>query len=258
MTFDGFELEHKQAFEGYSPERSARFFERVDGLAERLGVRVSGLENLPRGRGLLVANHSFGYDVVFPMAKIARTRGRPVWALGEHLWWRIPYLRRFVAAIGVVDGTQENLDRLLSHDELVLVLPGGLREAVKPRELRYQLLWGHRYGFVHAAIRNRAPLVPLAGVGGDELFDFVGNPFRRGARWLGRGDLPIPLPSRILPIPRLTPLAFRIGEPIMPPSEAELLSDPNLVRRLRHEVEGALHELIENELARRIGMGERP
>ena len=256
--FDGFKQEHKQAFTAFSPAVAGRFFRRVDQLAERLAVRMTGLENLPRGRGLIVANHSFGYDVVFPMARIFQRSGRRVWALGEHLWWRVPYLRRFVAAIGVVDGTQENVDELLSRDELVLVLPGGMREAVKPRELRYQLLWGHRYGFVHAAIRNRAPLVPMAGVGADELFDFVGNPFQRGARWLGRGDLPIPLPSRILPIPRLTPLAFRIGEPIMPPSEAELAGDPNLAKRLRHEVEGALHELIENELARRIGMGEHP
>jgi 1-acyl-sn-glycerol-3-phosphate acyltransferase len=258
MALDGFRARHKQAFEAFSPGTAQRFYGRVDALGQRWHVRVDGLAHLPAGRAILVANHSFGFDVLFPMARIFHEQGRQVWALGEHLWWKVPYLRKFVASIGVVDGTQENLDALLSRDELVLVLPGGMREAVKPRELRYQLLWGHRYGFVRAAIRNRAPLVPVAGVGGDELFDFVGNPFRRGARWLGRGDLPIPLPSRILPIPRRTPLSFTIGEPISPPSEEELARDPHLTQRLRHEVEGALHELIEDELARRLGMAEQP
>ena len=53
-------------------------------------------------------------------------------------------------------------------------------------------------------------------------------------------------------------VSFTIGEPISPPSEEELARDPHLTQRLRHEVEGALHELIEDELARRLGMAEQP
>ena len=69
-----------------------------------------------------------------------------MWGLGEHAWWKVPFLRRLAAAVGTVDGNPGNVNRLLSADEVVLVLPGGLREAVKPRELRYRLLWGKRYG----------------------------------------------------------------------------------------------------------------
>ena len=43
-----------------------------------------------------------------------------VWVLGEHAWWRVPFLRRLAASLGVVDGTPENADRLLQRDELVL------------------------------------------------------------------------------------------------------------------------------------------
>src|SRR4030095_7825793 len=105
--------------------------------------------------------------------------------------------------VGTVEGSHETADLLLSNDELVLLLPGGLREAVKPRELRYRLLWGQRYGFVRAAIRNQAPIVPIASFGADELFDFCGNASRRGERLLRRTGFPIPLPSRIFPIPHL-------------------------------------------------------
>jgi 1-acyl-sn-glycerol-3-phosphate acyltransferase len=170
------------------------------------------------------------------------------------LWWKVPFLRRLASAVGTVDGTRENADSLLSRDQLVLVLPGGLREAVKPRELRYQLLWGHRYGFVRTAMRCQAPIVPLASVGTDELFDFVGNPYRRGARWLGRRDIPVPLPSRILPIPHRVQMRFLFGEPITPRVTPEAADNFELVRALRREVEGALHELLELELARRAGI----
>jgi 1-acyl-sn-glycerol-3-phosphate acyltransferase len=254
MTIDGFRPEHRQAFVAYSPAIAERFSELVSWGSRRLHVEVAGIENLPRGRALIVANHAFGWDVMLPMAEIWRTTGRRVWVLGEHAWWRFPFVRRLVAAVGTVDGTPENADRLLAHDELVLVLPGGMREAVKPRELRYRLLWGSRYGFVRAAIRNRAPMVPLACIGPDDLFDFVGNAYRRGERWLRRRGIPVPLPLRVLPIPHLVRFRYVLGEPIEPSAPPEQSDDSVVLRRLRHEVEGALHELIENELAKRASI----
>jgi 1-acyl-sn-glycerol-3-phosphate acyltransferase len=226
VAWDGFLARDAQAFQGFSPPVAAGFHRALEGLGARWHIRVDGLEHIPPGRALLVANHSFGYDVIFPVAAIARRLDRRVWMLGEHLWWKLPFVRRFVAAIGVVDGTQDNVDRLLAAGELVLVLPGGMREALKPQEMRYQLLWGQRYGFVRAAIRNQAPLVPLACVGTDNLFD-VSIPHRRK-------------------------LSFAFGEPIQPPAQ-DCASD-EVVKRVRREVEGALHELIEAELGRRLGL----
>lgn len=250
---DGFRPEHVQPFVGFTPSAARRFYAVLGRLARRFGVQVEGLQHIPPGRALLVANHSFGWDVAFVMAAVHNELGRPVWALGEHLWWKFPFLRRLASAVGTVDGTPENVDRLLAHDELVLVMPGGLREALKPRELRYRLLWGSRHGFVRAAIANQAPILPLAAVGGDELFSLIGNAYQRGERWLHR-RVPIPLPSRILPIPHFVPWRFVLGEPIPPRFSREHANDPAALRQLRHEVEGALHELLEMELARRAGI----
>lgn len=253
MSIDGFPVSEKQGLGGYDPEVAARFYRFIDALGKRLHVEIQGLENIPVGRALLVGNHAFGWDSMLPIAAISRQLGRRVFVLGEHAWWRVPYLRRLARAVGVVDGTQENVTALLRRDELVLVLPGGLREAVKPRELRYQLLWGKRYGFVRAALRCQAPLVPLASVGTDELFDFVGNAYSRGRRWLDSSAIPVPLPARLLPIPHKVKLRFRFGEAIACPEGADP-DDFQAVRRLRREVEGALHELIELELAARCGI----
>lgn len=254
MTIDGFRPQHREAFRGFVPDSARRFYAAVTWVSRRLNVEIDGIENVPGDKALVVANHAFGWDVVFPMAALWNTQHRPVWALGEHAWWKVPFLRRLAAAAGTVDGTRENVDRLLQHDELVVVLPGGLREALKPRELRYRLLWGHRYGFVRAAIRNQAPLVPLAAIGADDAFELIGNAYLRGERLFHRRSLPIPRSSRLLPIPRMVHLRYVFGEPIPPRFGPEQSEDPTAIKSLRHEIEGALHELIETELARRAGI----
>ena len=254
MSIDGFDPAQHAPFVSLDARVSDRVFAWVDRVARGLNVEVSGIEQLPKGRALLVANHAFGWDILFLMAAIRRATGRTVWALGEHLWWQIPFIRRVATQIGTVDGTRKNAEELLEHDEIVLVLPGGIREAVKPRELRYHLVWGHRYGFVRSAIRTGAPLVPVACVGADEMFDLIGDAGARGRRWLGRIGLPLPLPARLIPIPHFRHLHYAIGEPIDPPPDTTCADDPVALKHLRREVAGALHELIEEELARRAGI----
>src|SRR5262245_50785833 len=109
---DGFQPDHAQAFRGYSPETTTRVHALVEKLARKLRVEVAGIEKIPRGRALIVANHAFGFDVAFPMCAVLRETGRHVWALGEHAWWRFPFLRRAAAGVGIVDGTPDNADRL--------------------------------------------------------------------------------------------------------------------------------------------------
>jgi 1-acyl-sn-glycerol-3-phosphate acyltransferase len=241
--------------EQWKPSGLARsLYGTVERIGAALRVDIEGLENIPKGRALLVANHAFGWDVLFVMSHVFRERGRPLWVLGEHLFWRIPGLRTLARELNTVDGSRENLEQLLAHEQWVLVLPGGLREAVKPRELRYRLLWGERYGFIRAAIRQQAPIIPVAAIGADEIFDFVGDAYGRGRRWLGLERFPIPLPARLLPWPRRVPLRYVIGQALTPPAGPERADDELTVRRFRHEVAGALHELIDVALARRAGL----
>jgi elongation factor G len=171
VTVDGFLSEHRQPFAGFRPGAAECMYRLVHVLSRTLRIEVDGVHRIPAGAALLVANHAFGWDVLFAMEGVWRERKRPVWTLGEHTWWKVPFLRRLAAGMGTVDGTPENADRLLQRGELVLVLPGGLREAVKPRELRYRLLWGHRYGFIRAAIRKGTLLLKLTPV-------FVGSAYK--------------------------------------------------------------------------------
>lgn len=252
MALDGFIGAHKDAFGGYSAPVACAFLDALDLFGRKIRVDVEGIEHLPPGRALLVANHAFSFDIAFAAARIHAETGRRVWALGEHAWWWVPGVRRLASALGIVDGTPANVDALLAANELVLVLPGGLREALKPRELRYRLLWGNRYGFVKAAMRNAAPLVPLASLGGDDLFNLVGNAFARARRL--HLPFPVPRPAHLVPVPHVRAFRFVIGEPI-PVADvgcgAGERDDEHVARRLRREVEGAIHEIFEDELARR-------
>lgn len=110
MTVDGFALKDNQAFSLTTRASHSRLRSHDRAPARRTRV--------------LVANHAFGWNVLLPMALIAKRLQRRVWVLGENAWWKVPFVRRFAAALGVVDGTQANANRLLQANELVLVLPG--------------------------------------------------------------------------------------------------------------------------------------
>jgi 1-acyl-sn-glycerol-3-phosphate acyltransferase len=257
MTIDGFTPRDAEPFAETPRALTDAVYEKVDALARRLHVEVEGIEHVPAGRALLIANHALGWDVVFAMAAIRRRTGRTVYALGEHAWWKLPYVRKLAAVSGVVDGTPRNVDELLAADQLVLVLPGGMREALKPSALRYRLLWGERYGFVRAALRNQAPLVPLATLGSDEIFALVGDAAARGKRWLGRfglGWIPIPRPAHFVPWPHRRRLRYVIGEPVPLLFGPEADGDRAALRTQRLLIEGALHELLDRELAKRAGV----
>src|SRR5205823_1680036 len=102
MAFDGFELGDKDAFVGYSSPVAKRVGDTLDRFGRRLRIDVDGIERLPKGRAILVANHAFGFDIAFVVARISSETGRRVWVLGEHAWWTVPGVRRLMAAVGTV------------------------------------------------------------------------------------------------------------------------------------------------------------
>jgi hypothetical protein len=55
-------------------------------------------------------------------------------------------------------------------------------------------------------------------------------------------------------VPHLGRFSFVMGEPITFSPSEQNDDDPGRLRRVRREVEGALHELIECELAKRAGI----
>jgi 1-acyl-sn-glycerol-3-phosphate acyltransferase len=158
--------------------------ERVEGFFDRTLIdffykmwfrcEVEGIEHVPdRGGALLVSNHAGAMPPDAPMIakaiKEEHPSPRPVHLTMEHFFKGYPGLSMLLPKIGGVPAHPANVHRLL-HDEqqLVLVFPEGRKGSEKLYKDRYRLRRFGRGGFVEAAMRAGAPIVPVAVVGAEE------------------------------------------------------------------------------------------
>jgi 1-acyl-sn-glycerol-3-phosphate acyltransferase len=158
--------------------------ERVEGLFDAtlyeflyhywFRVEVEGIENVPStGGALLVSNHAGALPPDAPMIakaiKEEHSRPRPLHLTVEHFFKGYPGLAMLVNKLGGVPAHPANVHRLLADEEqLVLVFPEGRKGTEKLYKDRYRLRRFGRGGFVEAAMRARAPIVPIAVVGAEE------------------------------------------------------------------------------------------
>lgn len=172
---------------GIEPERQLDDWgrsERVDELFDRtlvdffyrywFRVEVEGIENVPaEGGALLVSNHAGALPPDAAMiAKAIREEHpapRPLYFTVEHLFKGYPGLSMLVSKLGGVPAHPANVQRLLCDERrLVLVFPEGRRGTEKLYRDRYRLRRFGRGGFVEAAMRAEAKLVPVCVVGAEE------------------------------------------------------------------------------------------
>jgi 1-acyl-sn-glycerol-3-phosphate acyltransferase len=164
-------------------------------------VVASGIENVPDGACLLVANHSgqLPWDGVSVTSALLFDRDPPrlVRAMVERYAQTLPFVSTFFARCGQILGTPENCRRLLAAGEPILVFPEGVRGISKPITQRYQLR-EFGLGFMRLALEARAPIVPVAIVGAEEQAPaFNVQPL---ARVLGLPSFPLMPTPPFLPV----------------------------------------------------------
>ena len=177
-------------------------------------VQATGVRNVPaHGRGLIVANHAgslFPFDATMMTMALMKEHPLPRWPRFMVLDWafELPYLSAFMRRVGGVPASPENSTRLLGQEELVMAFPEGVKGTGKPFSERYHLQRFGRGGFVEIALRTRAPIIPAAVVGSEEIYPKLGEsrvlaralgapfvPITPTFPWLGLLGL-VPLPSR--------------------------------------------------------------
>lgn len=219
------------AFDGLSRTPLGRL---IGSLPRRwFHARLEGREHLPAGGALLVGNHAmFGLDGVVLGALVVRETGRPLRFLGERNLFRFAPLGRLLHAVGAVEGVPENAVALLRRGSWVGVYPGGIDDSWKTIDERYVLKWGARAGFARVAMRAGAPILPVAGLGIDEMYSVVGR-----ERWLGRAvmgspryDLPLVFGAFGTLVPRRVPQRYVIGAPIDTAGDPDRAEDVERVR----------------------------
>jgi 1-acyl-sn-glycerol-3-phosphate acyltransferase len=172
---------------GVEPERTLTDWgrsERIEGFYDRTVLEfyyrywfrceVEGIENVPaNGGALLVSNHSGALPPDAPMIgkaiKEEHSHPRPLNVTVEHFFKGYPGFSVLLPKIGCVAAHPANVHRLLYDEEqLVLVFPEGRKGTEKLYKDRYRLRRFGRGGFVEAAMRAQAPIVPVCVVGAEE------------------------------------------------------------------------------------------
>ena len=244
--------------------------ERVEGAIDRtlyeffyrywFRVEVEGVENVPAdGGALLVSNHSGALPPDAAMiAKAIReehSSPRALYLTVEHFFKGYPGFSMLIPKIGCVAAHPANVHRLLYDEgQLVLVFPEGRKGTEKLYKDRYRLRRFGRGGFVEAAMRARAPIVPVCVVGAEEA-----QPVFAQSKLLQRltGLLYVPLTPTFPHLGPLGMLAYlpakfklRFLEPIH--FEAEGMDeDKALVQTTSHEVRARIQENLFEMIAKR-------
>ena len=221
-------------------------------------VTVKGAENIPNeNRAVLVANHAgiLPFDGLMVVTALRRETGRLAWPLIEDFFYYAPVLGTFLSKIGFVRACQENAQRLLSEEELVLVFPEGIKGIVKPYRNRYRLQRFGRGGFVKLCLLTDSPVIPVAIIGSEEAHPILANlgglakmiklpffPVTPLFPWLG--------PFGLMPLPAKWTIIF--GEAVyVNQFGPESSSDRVAVNRLAGEVKSHIQKMIDMEIGQR-------
>ncbi|KAK4044926.1 hypothetical protein OUZ56_032332 [Daphnia magna] len=173
-------------------------------------TEVFGAENVPKGRVLLIANHSG--QIPIDGALIGASMFMDV----EPPRFCRAMVEKFTQTllVGQVVGVPENARTLLRREEALLVFPEGVKGISKPFDRRYRLA-DFGLGFMRLAMETDTPIVPVAVVGGEEQYISVKN-MDGLAKFLRVPSLPL-LPQLLLPggaLPLPTKYRIWFGEPM--------------------------------------------
>jgi 1-acyl-sn-glycerol-3-phosphate acyltransferase len=223
-------------------------------------VEVRGLENIPaEGGALVVANHSGTIALDSLMTQVAvhdeHPARRHLRMLGADLVFQTPVVGDIARKSGSTLAANADAERLLSSGQLAGVWPEGFKGIGKPFSERYKLQRFGRGGFVSAALRTGAPIIPCSIVGAEEIYPIIGN-LKTVARLLGAPYVPVtptfPLlgPLGLIPLPSKWIIEF--GTPVETASLGpQAADDPMLVFDLTDQVRETIQQTLYSLLMQR-------
>ncbi len=226
-------------------------------------VEVSGIENLPEtGAALVVANHAGVLPFDGLMTAVAVHDKHPVHRdlrlLAADMVFDTPVLGQAARKAGHTMACTADAHRLLAAGELTAVFPEGYKGLGKHFRDRYKLQRFGRGGFVSAALRTKAPIVPCSIVGSEEIYPMIAD-MKLLARLFGLPYFPVtpffPFagPAGLVPLPSKWHIKF--GEPI-PTADYDdgAADDPMVTFELTDHVRETIQQTLYQLLAGRRNM----
>ncbi|XP_006818878.1 DGAT1/2-independent enzyme synthesizing storage lipids-like [Saccoglossus kowalevskii] len=126
------------------------------------GYEILGMEKIPsEGAAVLVYYHgAIPIDAYYIIAKLILYKKRMPHCIGDKFLFSVPGFKLLLKVGCVTPGTVEECIKVLKSDKLLLLAPGGVREAQFSDEY-YEIIWGKRCGFAKCAIEAKVPIIPL-------------------------------------------------------------------------------------------------
>jgi len=222
-------------------------------------VEVSGIKNLPKtGAALVVANHAGVLPFDGLMTSVAvhdnHPTNRDLRLLAADMVFDLPVVGQAARKAGHTMACTSDAHRLLAAGELTAVFPEGYKGLGKHFKDRYKLQRFGRGGFVSAALRTKAPIVPCSIVGSEEIYPMIAD-IKLLARLMGLPYFPVtplfPLagPIGLVPLPSKWHIQF--GEPIETADYDESAADDPMVTfeltdHVRETIQQTLYQLLAN------------
>jgi len=180
---------------------------------------------------------------------------RPVRFLVHDFVFELPYLGCLIEKAGGVRASPQNAMHLLKKNELILVFPEGIKGIGKTYDKRYKLQKFGKGGFIRTAIKSKAPIIPTAIIGSEEIHPILWSSKTLGKKlnvpyvpitptfpWLG--------PLGLVPLPSKWKIIF--GKPIMFDKYKPLDADNDrLVLKLSEQVRKKIQQMLNANLAKR-------
>jgi 1-acyl-sn-glycerol-3-phosphate acyltransferase len=210
-------------------------------------TEVEGIEHVPEGRCLVIANHSgqIPIDGLIIGTALMLDAEPPRFPRSMVEKWSaaLPFVSVFFPRCGQVVGSPDNARRLLENEETLVVFPEGTRGISKTFDRRYQLV-DFGLGFMRLALETGTPIIPVSVIGGEEQLPSIGN-VRALARLLGMPAFPI-MPQLLVGAAFPLPVRYRLrfGQPL------EFVGDPDdddsvieeMVWTVKQTIQGMLSE----------------
>jgi len=222
-------------------------------------VEVSGIENLPRdGAALVVANHAGVLPFDGLMTAVAvhdkHPAHRDLRLLAADMVFDMPMIGQAARKAGHTMACTADAHRLLAAGELTAVFPEGYKGLGKHFKDRYKLQRFGRGGFVGAALRTKAPIVPCSIVGSEEIYPMIAD-VKLLARLFGLPYFPVtpffPLAGPVGMVPLPSKWHIQFGEPIPTTDYDESAADDPMITfeltdQVRETIQQTLYQLLAN------------
>ncbi|HTE55749.1 MAG TPA: lysophospholipid acyltransferase family protein [Kofleriaceae bacterium] len=241
---------------GISQRPLARFFTVLSWFYRRyFDTTVNGIDHVPpRGRAMLVGNHSGGValDGAMVLASLFLDMDPPRLGQGmaEKFLNRVPFASTWTNRLGQLTGLPEHALSLLEDERLLMVFPEGARGTAKLYGDRNSLV-EFGTGFVRLALRTRTPIIPFAFLGGGDAIPTVVNLVRLGHLF---GAPYVPVTPWLLPVPRPVRLEIYYDEPFL--LEGTGNEEDEVIHGHVERIKDRIAALIETGASIRRGRGE--